>query len=526
MLSTVSGPLLLAFLLGWLVVVSTGEQCLPYAIPPAERRSLQSDTGTFPLGLWVNGNSHDVGVSAAFSILVEEIVGIHVFTDPRRPKNVKHAFYAIAGCEENATSGWVCEGKESRIHVMLSAYMLYNEDELAAVNRMRMGGIITVLGSVGYSLFEGLHVSQSLIAKAWETQGLALEYYRSYHYNQNPSAAFNKISEVNTSDLVPCAEWGIYSPHVLDMYLKLTGDLDGLDVADGSFRPRCHQQNWWLSPTCRSNTTECIPCITCVTWGYIWYVEEIMQKAAVFSIPMALAGGSGCGPGGSFEKLPLTYDMLFYSWGPDITFQSLQPVKIIFPVSNQMEHEQNIFTSARAEIDQEILAHLDLQQWAPEVLGLLKNLNWQADDVSDMLGHHASSMEPSDIWQAACTWLQTNEATWKSWIPSRNSCYAGQGMYSEATQAFVQERQAETICQPCPPGTYSALVSDKIGDTAECRQCEPGFRQASYAAVTCDPCLAGTFASQKGSTSLSFYRFRHKNVFMRFQSLSTVAHRM
>ena len=251
-----------------------------------------------------------------------------------------------------------------------------------------------------------------------------------------------------------------------------------------------------------------------------------MQKAAVFSIPMALAGGSGCGPGGSFEKLPLTYDMLFYSWGPDITFQSLQPVKIIFPVSNQMEHEQNIFTSARAEIDQEILAHLDLQQWAPEVLGLLKNLNWQADDVSDMLGHHASSMEPSDIWQAACTWLQTNEATWKSWIPSRNSCYAGQGMYSEATQAFVQERQAETICQPCPPGTYSALVSDKIGDTAECRQCEPGFRQASYAAVTCDPCLAGTFASQKGSTSLSFYRFRHKNVFMRFQSLSTVAHRM
>ena len=223
MLSTVSGPLLLAFLLGWLVVVSTGEQCLPYAIPPAERRSLQSDTGTFPLGLWVNGNSHDVGVSAAFSILVEEIVGIHVFTDPRRPKNVKHAFYAIAGCEENATSGWVCGGKESRIHVMLSAYMLDNEDELAAVNRMRMGGIISVLGSVGYSLFEGLHVSQSLIAKAWETQGLALEYYRSYHYNQNPSATFNKISEVNTSDLVPCAEWGIYSPHVLDMYLKLTG---------------------------------------------------------------------------------------------------------------------------------------------------------------------------------------------------------------------------------------------------------------------------------------------------------------
>ena len=206
----------------------SAEHCLPTAVLPTARRDLRSDLGTFPLGLWVNGNPHDVVVSAAFAILVEEVLGINVYTDPRRKRNVLQAFYALAGCTENVTaseSQWLCSGRESRVHVMIGAYVSTNEANLASIQRMRMGGIINRLGSAGYALQEGLYIGQSLVAKGWDRANVALEYYRSYHVHGNPASSFNTIWEVNASYLVPCAEWGIYSMaiHFLDPYVTLTG---------------------------------------------------------------------------------------------------------------------------------------------------------------------------------------------------------------------------------------------------------------------------------------------------------------
>ena len=226
-----------------------------------------------------------------------------------------------------------------------------------------------------------------------------------------------------------------------------------------------------------------------------------MQKAAAFTIPLAVGGGSGCGPGGSFEKMALAYDLLFYYWLPDATFNSLHPVKILFPPTNALEWAKLIATSTRASTDQEILSHVDLSKWAPEVETLLRNLQFSLEDVNYLLDQVASDDWP-DALKAACTWLRSNTESWQGWIPVKSNCFPGQGLYSVAEKTFLQKREEDTECWPCSPGRYSALLRDEKGETSECRLCDPGYRQPSYSTGTCDPCLPGTFASNPGSTLL------------------------
>ena len=47
-------------------------------------------------------------------------------------------------------------------------------------------------------------------------------------------------------------------PRLLDVYVQITGDTDGVNGASGmqTMRPRCHDDHWWLAPTCRDNSTE------------------------------------------------------------------------------------------------------------------------------------------------------------------------------------------------------------------------------------------------------------------------------
>ena len=219
------------------LTAANAPQCLPDAVPASLRKDLQSEVGSFPLGLWVNGNPHDVVSSAVFQLLAEEVLGINVFVDPRRKADTKQGYYALAGCEENASSqSWSCEGRESRIHVMLGAYMHPNNDaDFELVQRLRVGGILDRPGTMGYNLFEGLHVPQAVLDRALAEHGLGLEYFRSYA-GAGSFNIFAKIADIDPSDLMPCADWGIYSPQFLDVYLQLTGaDVRGAHGLFGRF---------------------------------------------------------------------------------------------------------------------------------------------------------------------------------------------------------------------------------------------------------------------------------------------------
>ncbi|CAE7212917.1 unnamed protein product, partial [Symbiodinium pilosum] len=309
-----------------------------------------------------------------------------------------------------------------------------------------------------------------------------------------------RIQDLNQSDLVPCANWGIFYPQclggvcnmLLDVYVQITGDTDGVNGASGmqTMRPRCHDDHWWL---------ECIPCILYEYFSFPWSIEEVMQKAAVWEMPLAVGSAYGWATG-PFTRIPTTHAVLFMYWSPDDgILASANPVSIIFPSHSVREWAVGRQTSQQAGLRLSKIANKDLSQWAPLFLEMMKRVNFQTEDKEYMAVQlrERGVQGEADTRSLACEWLQNNTAVWSSWVPDVTSCFPGHGMFGNGT--FVDVRADAISCRPCPPGTFSDLIRDG-SDTAQCRPCRPGFRQSSYGAVTCDPCLAGTFANQTGAT--------------------------
>ena len=103
--------------------------CLPEAIPPNERKDLQSNAGTFPLGIMISRQWD--WPTHALEILATEMLGYNVWVNDNergfQTFSASEPFYLVAGCERNLTE-WHCEGQVSRTHVALKAYLPSNEE--------------------------------------------------------------------------------------------------------------------------------------------------------------------------------------------------------------------------------------------------------------------------------------------------------------------------------------------------------------------------------------------------------------
>ena len=517
--------MLISLVLLFQVVSSYASSCLPDAIPLSQRRELQTETDSFPLGFVQLGTSHE-WQPLVLSILVEEILGVRVIFDSRITP-YETGLFVTAGCEENGTE-WQCsEQLPSRTHVFWGA-ILYGataEQALDKVQRTRVGGILDDLGSVGYEEGEYYQVSGTVIQKAFEEDGLALDYFRSYHERNKEVLLrhFSKISEVNASDLFPCSEWLIWDQASMQAYAAVTGDAAGVRENAGSVLPRCEESGmWWLAPTCRGNTPECIPAITCAVEDYsiAWYVEELMQKATFWKMPLAIGAARGClpSPGTPFGRLMRQNKLIFFMGDSvAVMHSSLDPVRIVFPEHNAREWKQNQLISQRMGWELRRLVHQDLAKWAPQVLEFFRRAEFHLEDHLEAIQQFGYSPSQETLRKVACTWLQNHKDIWTPWIPQATSCFPGQGLFfSLATDAelltlgqdaaihrnaggfFVSQRDKANTCRACPPGRFSALISDDISDTAKCRPCEPGFKQSSSGQVACDPCLHGTFTAEAG----------------------------
>ena len=196
--------------------------CLPDAVPPSLRKELRSDTAEFPLGVWVNGNPQDLILSAIFEQLSQEMLGINVSVAQQPRRSVEDGFYALAGCEANE-SEWICYGAESRTHVMLGAFVVYNEAKFDEVQRLRVGGILERIGSEGYDFSQGLYLAGALAEKAAVEHDISLDFYRTYR-NGSFGNLFAKVGDFDPADLIPCADWKLYDVEESKLqYLVLTG---------------------------------------------------------------------------------------------------------------------------------------------------------------------------------------------------------------------------------------------------------------------------------------------------------------
>ena len=458
--------MLISLVLLFQVLSSYASSCWSDAIPLSQRRELQTEADSFPLGFVRLGLNHE-WQALALSILVEEIMGVRVTFDSRITP-YETGLFVTAGCEENGAE-WQCsEQSPSTTHVFWGATLFgaTGQQALDKVQRTRVGGTLDVLGSVGYGEGEYYQVPGTVIQKALQEDGLALDYFRSYHERHKEVLLrhFSKISEVNTSDLFPCSDWSIWDQAPMLAYKAVTGDTAGVRENAGSVLPRCEESGmWWLAPTCRGNASECIPAIVCESWGFAWYVEELMQKATIWEMPLAIGSARGCGhnPGAPLERLMKQNKLIFLSGeSTQVQYPSLNPVRIVFPEHNAREWKQNRLMNQRPPWELWKIVNQDLAKLAPQVLEFFRRAKFQLEDnleIIQQLGLSSFGFAGHETLRAAaCTWLQNHRDIWTPWIPQTTSCFPGQGLFfSLATDtqvptlgqdAAIEQMQAGSLC--------------------------------------------------------------------------------
>ena len=131
---------------------------------------------------------------------------------------------------------------------------------------------------------------------------------------------------------------------------------------------------------------ECIPCLLYEWFGFPWNIEEVMQKAAVWEMPLAVGAPYGIFTG-PFAEIPQTHSVLFIHWSPWTgPPTSIAPVRIMFPSHSVREWARGRLTSQRVGQEFSKIAHKDLAHLAPPFLEMLKRVNFQEEEVSFMSG--------------------------------------------------------------------------------------------------------------------------------------------
>lgn len=228
---------------------------------------------------------------------------------------------------------------------------------------------------------------------------------------------------------------------------------------------------------------------------YDWQIVDVMQRSAVFSIPL------GVGVANSYKNYLLVskiYKSMFYYWTPEDSLLDLNPVKVIFPEHNAYAHSQGDLTTASSQTPLAKLTSYDLGYLAPDLFKLLENSAFDIDTIYELLRERqATGDQPQEI---ACRWLKKHEARWHEWIADPSLCIRGFGLYDATTQSFPASRKSASTCKACLPGTYSKLFKDDWGTTHVCEECSAGSQQPAAGEVSCNPCPAGTF-KEVASTS-------------------------
>eukprot|EP00913_Durusdinium_trenchii_P011588 g10882.t1 len=249
---------------------------------------------------------------------------------------------------------------------------------------------------------------------------------------------------------------------------------------------------FWLGLKCRSNPLLCIPYFT---GGNGWSINDIMQKTAFWNIPLAIAVAKSWG---SFSQLPLMVKSTFYWWVPDPTFLDLSPLEMIFPPYDRTARAAGNYRSGDAATTVSKGVSKDLFSLAPRVEKFLDNLQIDLSMMNAML---LDQKQTQDSWEnVTCRWLRANEDIWQSWLPDDTTCFAGFGLFDDATNDFATDRtvRENKRCQACPSGTFSSQLVDLAGVTYICVACPPGTSQASGASLMCDPCDKGSYQDETG----------------------------
>eukprot|EP00434_Breviolum_minutum_P006393 symbB.v1.2.005641.t1/scaffold331.1/size227729/1 len=369
---------------------------------------------------------------------------------------------------------------------------------------------------MGYHGEESLFVTTHIMNKAFEAEGLSLNFYRSYNTtHHNAKKYFGGISEIRSALLKPCGETILMNVGFMENYLKWTDDRDGMIRRnDGTVVAKCvhadgavaeeGQGKWWLAPSCRHNISSCIPVLTS---GNGWMGQAIMHFGTSSGIPLALGVIITAT---EWIQVVQNFEVLFYWWVPDVTFIHLRPAQLLLPRFSSLEWSKGNKRTQPEGTYVSKLSSANLRHKAPRVREFMYNVEFELANVMDMLvpvAHLDTAIDQLDLWEAAaCRWIsnpQNKEELWSKWIPSDINCFLGYGLV-DSKGDFVARFTEAVHCEVCPSGSFSEEFSEgRIKRLRRCVKCAPGTSQAHRLSARCDICQPGTVAKGEGSLSCS-----------------------
>ena len=92
------------------------------------------------------------------------------------------------------------------------------------------------LGSMGYVGFTSIYIPKPVQEQAYATEGLALQFFRSYNTSwHNPAKYFGLISSVDTSKLMPCSASVMSDSAAMKRHVQFTNDQDGVVITNDTW---------------------------------------------------------------------------------------------------------------------------------------------------------------------------------------------------------------------------------------------------------------------------------------------------
>ncbi|CAE7420058.1 SCUBE3 [Symbiodinium sp. CCMP2592] len=484
--------------------VDSAEPCLPDAIPATSRRSIADEVGT-PTPIRIGAFSWNLAVQ--LSVLLDLIISEKLGYDTAPVEflgfpSFQGLVLKLAGCATAA-----CNDTVDGVHIIVDAFP-GDAETLELFRSEHPERVPENLGGMGYTFSWGIYLKGSVRDEAFREAALPLEYYRNYNSSiHRPHRFFDGLSDLDMEDFILCNDSTTYGDDftngpVWSNYVHWTGDIDGVIETSDGYAAKCPDGRFWLSPACRSNTSECIPVLSAFAT-----LANMLHWATAHNLPFAIGRPPNFV---RYQELLRKYDILHYWWEPDEgELTDLRVSRLVLPPHNALEYADGNLRTAAVGTQLNKYGSSLLARFAPRVRGLVQRVATSEQTILSLANSISlptgDGQQLGDVFftnqgearKQMCEWAKSNRDIWEEWLPIETNCILGFGLVNEQDEP-VDSRERAVTCSLCPAGRFSQFMVDPVGHTHRCAQCPPGTHQNTRGKASCEACDPGMFARSPG----------------------------
>jgi hypothetical protein len=254
----------------------------------------------------------------------------------------------------------------------------------------------------------------------------------------------------------------------------------------------CFSDAVWFSPSCRANTSECVPLM--LQYGF----DFAMQIAFFLNMPLAivLVKPDADFGFGTFYKSAKAGRFLFNWFQPDdslVDDAGNLPVNLNLPRSNELEQLAGVFKTARPAFKPRNFGWRKLPEVDRLVSFLASKVSLYNLEMDSMM---RSSRRLKDSGQTdnlllsrsiACEWVLASPNRWAPWIPA----ICPPGSFADG---------ALSSCAPCPAGSFCLGAVDAgaacpagfycLAGASAATQCPAGWTTGGPGVASPDGCTS------------------------------------